>query len=234
MQRFKQLAKTLPIVGPLARFLHRLFKGQSNQFRDSTSYWINRYDSGGNSGDGSYNKLAEFKAEIINEFLRQNDIDSVIEFGCGDGNQLRLINYPSYVGYDISPKAISKCREIFKNDHSKRFKIAGDYDKDIAELTLSLDVIYHLIEDQIFADYMHRLFNASTQFVLIYSSNTDTNAKTQAPHVKHRQFTDWVDKHITGWTLKEHIPNKYPFTGETKTSSSADFFVYEIATPKTT
>ena len=137
MQRFKQLAKTLPIVGPLARFLYRLFKGQSNQFRDSTSYWINRYDSGGNSGDGSYNKLAEFKAEIINEFLRQNDIDSVIEFGCGDGNQLRLINYPSYVGYDISPKAISKCREIFKNDHSKRFKIAGDYDKDIAELTLS-------------------------------------------------------------------------------------------------
>lgn len=229
MQRFNQLVKHLPIVRPLSRFLYRTLKLRPNRFRNSTSYWIDRYDGGGNSGDGSYNKLAEFKAEIINQFLQKHDIDTVMEFGCGDGNQLRLMKYLSYVGYDVSPKAIAICKEKFKNDRTKTFRILGDHNNDTAELTLSLDVIYHLVEDHVFSDYMHRLFNSSTDFVVIYSSNTDLNPEAQPPHVKHRQFTKWVEQHISGWALQEHIPNKYPFTGDTRTSSSADFFVYQSA-----
>jgi hypothetical protein len=60
------------------------------RFRDSQSYWEDRYVSGGTSGPGSYDAQAEYKADFLNRFVRENAIGSVIEFGCGDGNQLGL------------------------------------------------------------------------------------------------------------------------------------------------
>lgn len=39
---------------------------------------------GNNSGAGSYGRLADFKAEIINQFVTENDVREVVEWGCGD------------------------------------------------------------------------------------------------------------------------------------------------------
>ena len=44
--------------------------------KNSREYWEKRYASGGNSGAGSYNYLAEFKAEILNNFVTENNINS--------------------------------------------------------------------------------------------------------------------------------------------------------------
>ena len=63
---------------------------------DSKKYWEKRYLKGGDSGDGSYGKLAEFKAKVINRFVKENEIKTIIEWGCGDGNQLTYMNYPNY------------------------------------------------------------------------------------------------------------------------------------------
>ena len=84
------------------------------EWKGSGDYWQKRYLRGGNSGNGSYGKLAHFKAEVINRFVEEKSVKTVIEWGCGDGNQLKLANYPQYIGYDISSKAISICREKFK------------------------------------------------------------------------------------------------------------------------
>jgi hypothetical protein len=78
-------------------------------FTTSKDYWENRYSSGDNSGKGSYGKLSEFKSIIINDFITNNDIKKIAEFGCGDGNQLSMFNINSYTGYDISPNIIDKC-----------------------------------------------------------------------------------------------------------------------------
>ena len=85
----------------------------------SKRYWENRYLSGGNSGDGSYGKYAEFKAKVLNDFVKENQIKEVIEFGCGDGNQLSLAKYPKYTGIDVSGKAIDLCITKHKNDPKK-------------------------------------------------------------------------------------------------------------------
>lgn len=79
----------------------------------SKEYWESRYKGGGNSGAGSYGRLAEFKAEIINEFIEKNSINKVIEFGCGDGNQLGMLKVAKYIGVDVSQTAISICRDKF-------------------------------------------------------------------------------------------------------------------------
>lgn len=204
----------------IKRWISRMFL-----FKNSNEYWKKRYQKGGNSGPGSYKHLAEFKAEVINQFLESENINSVIEFGCGDGNQLRFMNYSKYTGFDISATALEICKSIFHGDQTKEFKLTDDYANEKADLTLSLDVIFHLVEDKVFHDYMTRLFDSSLNFVIIYSSNTDQNPKKPSPHVKHRKFTDWAEKNAKHFKLINMIKNKFPFDG-TDNTSFADFYIY--------
>jgi hypothetical protein len=219
----KDLIIKIPVIGPLAQIIHRkLFP-----FPGSKYYWTQRYDDGGSSGDGSYGQVAEFKAKILNRFVVEHGIKTLIEWGCGDGNQLKLAKYPSYRGFDVSAKAISMCRNMFFMDSSKRFDLVENYDGEMAELALSLDVIYHLVEDESFNDYMQHLFDSSFRFVIIYSSNTNDNPRLRPPHVKHRAFSTWIDEHLPHWQLISYIANEYPPMSNHPNFSFADFYIYE-------
>lgn len=210
---------------PGLNWLHSFLGGSRH------NYWEDRYRSGGNSGIGSYGEFAQFKSEIINSFVKENAIETVIEFGCGDGHQLTLMKYPKYLGVDISKTAVELCRKKFRDDRSKSFSVAkpgesyGPFD-----LALSLDVIFHLVDDAVYNQYMRELFAASERFVIVYSSNSDPTAGSYQfpPHVKHRRFTDWVDVQAPQWKLLRHIPNRYPFyvdaSGEH--GSFADFYIF--------
>jgi len=209
----------------------------------SEAYWIARYAEGGNSGAGSYGKLATYKASILNEFVNKYQVKSVIEYGCGDGNQLKLAKYPNYLGFDVSPAAISSCKDIFQFDKSKNFKLMKDYNGERAELILSLDVIFHLVEYDIFESYIKRLFESSNRFVIIYSSDADQieerrefiyrlrkfvyRLTSQGLHEKHRKFTNYINQNINGWKLISYIPNKYPYNPNTGEVSISNFYVYE-------
>lgn len=199
---------------------------QPVEFKNSPTYWETRYQVGGNSGAGSYGRLAEFKAEIINKFVADRNVFSIIEFGCGDGNQLKIASYPKYLGVDISETVIQKCLEIFEDDKTKEFILKENFSNQTADLTLSLDVIYHLIEYEIFQDYMKLLFDSSEKYVIVYASNK--NEATAAKHVHHRKFTDWVADSRKDFSLLEHIPNRYPFDENNQGNTSfAEFYIYE-------
>jgi hypothetical protein len=222
----ENVLRNLPIIGALVRQIGLIrFR---LRFRNSAIYWQSRYATGGTSGSGSYNRLAEFKAEVLNALVESEQLASVIEFGCGDGNQLSLANYPTYLGFDISPHALALCRERFAADSSKRFGLMQNYIDEQAELALSLDVIYHLVEEVVFEDYMRRLFAAATRFVVIYASNTDTNPVPRPPHLRHRCFTQWVELNLNDWELQGHIPNRYPPGCDDlhEQQSFADFYIY--------
>jgi hypothetical protein len=220
----KEKIRKIPIAGSIIRKLYRTWLYKLKPFPGSDNYWVRRYNSGGNSGAGSYNRLAEFKAGTINRFVQERSVTTIIEYGCCDGNQLRFAEYPSYLGFDVSPKAIALCRDIFRNDKTKNFKLVTEYKGETAELTLSLDVIYHLIEDEVYYFYMHRLFDSSQRFVIIYSSNYEAEQKF---HEKHRQFTAWVETNKSHWNLIRHVPNRYPYSGNNEEGSRSDFYIYE-------
>ncbi len=224
----KNLIKKVPVLRFIAKAIYFTIFVPFKSFSGSEEYWRARYKSGANSGAGSYNKFAEFKAGVLNGFVRDKLISTIIEYGCGDGNQLIFSEYPSYIGFDVSQEAISQCKEIFSNDKTKTFRLMHQHAGDTAQLTLSLDVIYHLIEDNVFHNYMEQLFNSSTKFVIIYSSNTDRQEKFQAPHLKHRKFSKWLNSK-SEWKLIQHIQNKYPYTGNDLEGSFADFYIYEKA-----
>jgi SAM-dependent methyltransferase len=192
----------------------------------SQGYWAERYRAGGNSGPGSYGRLARFKADVLNEFVKSNGVASVIEFGSGDGNQLALAQYSAYVGYDVSPVAVKACRERFAGDATKEFFLAEDYDGRQADLALSLDVIFHLTEDEAFDAYMRTLFAASRKHVILYSSNS-AQPGPGSLHVRHRCFTRWIDETLpSAWSLVRTIPNAYPYDGDYETTSFSEFFIY--------
>jgi len=225
LAKIKKWVKGIPLLGPLARQLSLAYR--KRRFKGSSDYWIERYKKGGNSGEGSYNKFAVFKAEVINAFVEKNVVNYVIEFGCGDGNQLKYMKYPMYTGVDISPEAVTLCRKAFSGDSAKRFMLLEDYDGATAELSLSLDVIYHLVEDEVFSAYMELLFSASSKYVIIYSSNQDSQDDNQIPYVRHRLFTEWIEENKPDWKLINHIHNRYSRSEFGEDGSQADFFIYQ-------
>ena len=191
----------------------------------SEKYWETRYSSSGNSGAGSYGRLAQFKADVINDFIKQKNIKNIIEFGVGDGNQLSLLNAKNYLGFDVSETIVNKNIERFKNFSGYKFKLVNEFNDEKADLVLSLDVIYHLVEDEVYFQYMENLFKASKRYIIIYSSNKD---EIHTTHVKHRHFTSFIEQNHKEWTLIKKIPNKYPYDEKNPGNTSfADFYIYE-------
>ena len=175
----------------------------------SKDYWENRYKQGKNSGTGSRGVLADYKASIVNQLIKEHSIQSVLDFGCGDGYQANLIKCPSYVGVDVSGKALELCSSL----PGKTFKLRPT---EKAELTLSLDVIFHLTEDKDYNRYIKELFDYSTNLVIIYSTNLKYPGAV--PHMRHRRFSEREPPHFT---LIQYIPNKYP------SLTNSDFYVYQ-------
>ena len=214
------------MINKIRRFIYRT----NAQWGGVQNYWNRRYKAGGNSGAGSYGRLAEFKAEVINDFVNKHMIHTVIEWGCGDGNQLSLAQYPEYIGFDVSMEAVKKCRRKFKKDKTKKFIWNGKEDfineEPPADLSLSLDVLYHLIEDDIFDSYMRNLFDSSDKYVIIYSCDFDKN---HATHVRCRKFSDWINQNMNGKVrLLKIIKNKYPYDeNDPNNTSWSDFYIYK-------
>ena len=121
---------------------------------------------------------------------------------------------------------VNKCKKEFNNDDTKSFYLTTDIPQIKADLTLSLDVIYHLVNDYAYNGYMHQLFESSNQFVIIYSTNSD-QTNSPAVHIKNHKFSDWVDNHRPDFSLLTKINNKYPYNGDNTVSSPCDFYIYQ-------
>lgn len=226
----RHLGRLAELLAPLAPgMLDPPAQTPGQGFPGTAAYWQARYQAGRTSGAGSYGRLSAFKAETLNAFVAGHDVRSVVELGCGDGGQLALADYPDYTGLDIAPAAVELCRQRFSADPRKRFLVYdprtfGPDKGPRAELALSLDVIYHLVEDALFETHMDHLFGLATRYVAIYSSNRD---EPGAPHVRHRRFTPWVARNRPDWTLLAVVPNRHPYDpADPDDTSHSEFHFY--------
>lgn len=181
-------------------------------------FWEHRYSTGGNSGLGSAVGHVEFKVDIINKLIRDKDISDILELGCGDGRTCSLYTgYKSYTGYDISPTIISKCQSTFSDNNTMTFVTCLD-ELSTFDLTLSLDVLYHIINDDDYKQYLTTLFSKTTKCVGIFSSNFYEPRITR--HIQHRRVTDDIES-LLGYSNFECLKNP-------SSVSSADFFIYHV------
>jgi SAM-dependent methyltransferase len=180
--------------------------------------WEEHYNSGGNSGRGSYNEHFTFKTNVINDIINKYEIKSVTDFGCGDGNQISKLNFEKYTGLDISQKAVNLCEEKHSGDKTKTFSVYdSNYTPSIkTDITMSLDVIYHIFEDDLYLKYIDDLIKTSNKYVLIYSSNYNDDKWQQ--HVRHRKFDEALPKNLE---LVQKIDTIFD-------DCSADFYLYKI------
>lgn len=192
------------------------------RYPGSVRYWEKRYAAGGNSGPGSSGILAAYKAQVVNGFVAEMNLHSVTELGCGDGQQLALAQYPAYCGLDIAPSAVDICRRKFSENKRYRFEIYhpdnfqyADYQSDI---TLSLEVIFHLTEEKLYRLYLQHLFACARKWVVIFSSDAPDNTGGVFPHFKPRHFTRDIP---ADWVLRRKTENPH------RNLSISDFYFFE-------
>lgn len=95
-----------------------------------------------------------------------------------------------------------------------------------AVLTISLDVIYHLIEDKVFEEYVRTLLNSSEKYCIIYACNDEVASK--ASHVRGRNFVDYIKRNFKDWELFAIRYNDFPYSElrDGSNSSISDFYFY--------
>lgn len=236
-QHGRRLLGRIPFVRRVARLIRGNDVPKSAipkiEFSSSPSYWEERYRRGGSSGAGSYGRLARFKAQVINQFVARNEVTSVVEFGCGDGAQLALARYPRYVGIDVSQHAVELCRRRFSADPTKRFYHSSEVQAtgQTGDLVMSLDVLYHLVEDEVYDQYLRSLAGAAERFICVYSSNVDKPG--HVAHIRHHRFTDWFSRHAPEWRVIARIPNEFPEDPQDPEETSwADFYFFARGTER--
>jgi len=205
-------------------------KPKGNLFRksfDSAKYWNRRYGNGGNSGDGSRGEILNWKADQINSLISELGCRYVIDFGCGDGVLASLLKVERYLGLDVSENIILK-NAATKQDN-QTFEVYGNRAAGSkryfgSDLSLSVDVILHLIEEQIYNDYMLSLFFSTEKYVLIFNTNTKIQIQGMNKHNMFRNHQEWVEQFATNFRLKKFTPYDL---GDSFVFGETGFFLYE-------
>ena len=146
-----------------------------------TAYW------GNGSGDGSDPKKVKVYINLIEDFIKKNNVKSIVDFGCGDWQFSNLINFndAEYLGIDLVDSVIDSNNRKYskKNIKFSRFKAYREIPK--ADLLLVKDVLQHLpreevkkIIDQLFINYKFVIvtncispFNKLGNLIINYFSN---------------------------------------------------------------
>lgn len=136
--------------------------------------------------------------------------ETCTQTGSFDSANAALYAIPNFTGVDLSFEMVSRCRAAFADKENWQFLTLDEFSRIDSrfDLTMSLDVIYHLIEDDVFDRYMNMLFSRARRNVLIYSSNHDEQAP--ARHVTHREYGRWIAKHRPTWRLRETMEHPFP------------------------
>ena len=198
------------------KIIRELFRSKiTKKFINSSQYWEDRYYYGGNSGSGSYYKNAAEKANYLNAKIDQFDIDTIVDIGCGDGNNLKLFKIQNYYGFDVSKTIIFQNKKKFKQDRSKQFLIIDkNFDENLSSIRnqknikkiicVSFDVIGHLVEDEIYDNHLKSFDLVNPDYLIISNFDVETEYDLSVPHIKHRNYSrDLLNK---GWKLVDVHP----------------------------
>lgn len=113
-------------------------------------YKTNEWSHG--SGTGSLPENTEEYREFLQNFLRKNNIKTVLDAGCGDWQFSKLIDWTgiSYIGIDVVPFLIEENNKKYARENIKFYKknvLESELPK--ADLIILKDVLQHLSNENI-------------------------------------------------------------------------------------
>ena len=131
-------------LNDLMIFARRL-TGLDGHARVFNKYYVNNAWIGGGSGSGSTAENTVAYREFLASFLRQYEIKSVVDLGCGDWQFSRLIDWTGidYLGIDVSEVVLKNTKRFTSSN--VRFANMDGLSDDLpkADLLIVKDVIQH-------------------------------------------------------------------------------------------
>lgn len=136
---------------------------------------------GGSGGGSSPENTVEYRA-LLQKFLRDYNIKSVVDFGCGDWSFSRLIDWTGidYNGLDIVHSVIDSNRVKYTKPNI-HFYVWDDYTSIGADLLILKDVLQHWSNDQI-DEFLYGVLNPSQKSIPVgfkYILITNTQGESE-------------------------------------------------------
>lgn len=154
-------------------------------------WWNRRYARGGASGKGSLGAYRKWKWGIINKHVKVEN-KTVLDVGCGDLNFLKGKRFKDYTGIDAAEFIIEKNRKakpswtfILGDVASKNLFLRGP---ERPNVVLCLDVLFHIMDNERFANLLQNLNRWTGEFLFI-----NTWAKNPLPTVHDGEFQYFRD-----------------------------------------
>lgn len=173
----------------------------------SRKYWNRRYKKNRGATLAPRDpQSVELASQKITNFITQNKILSVLDYGCGDCFFLDHIRVPHYHGVDISDFVINKMKKKYELDAAKDFFWNRDMPKKKYDLVLSLDVFDNLVEQSLFEEYVSNLCFCTNKYLFITGSNKDSEGNSST-HVRTRSFSKVLEERDFEVVNQTKLPN---------------------------
>jgi len=104
------------------------------------------------SGEGSLPRHTRGYVQFLQGFLKEYNIRSVVDMGCGDWQFSRYVDWTGihYRGFDLVKSIIEKNQKTFAKPNIEFVLYDGDFDAlPQADLLIAKDVLQHLSQDNI-------------------------------------------------------------------------------------
>lgn len=104
------------------------------------------------SGEGSLRRHTRGYVQFLQQFLKEHDIRSVVDMGCGDWQFSRYIDWTGiqYRGFDLVQSVIEKNQKSFSKPNIEFVLYDGNFDSlPEADLLIAKDVLQHLSQENI-------------------------------------------------------------------------------------
>jgi len=176
--------------------------------KNSTSshqYWADRYlhtNFQNSSGNGRLKFRLSYKAKMLNKIFKTYEITKVADFGCGDGLLASKLKITKYYGIEINSEIVDNLKNKFlgKNEFEFSTKFESQWRNKI-DASISVDVIFHLIEEDVYQKYMNELFFADAKYVVIRAYNHKSQGTGRNSHILHREFLNTIKKYFPNYNL---------------------------------
>ena len=117
------------------------------------------WGGGSVSGSGSTANGSLAIVDAVNELIREYEVSTLVDAGCGIGDVGNEYRVGSYVGYDVCPQLVRQCAQKFIGNIYHSLDISLDYGRMIeADCLVCKDVLHHWPNSLIkqFLDYLIR------------------------------------------------------------------------------
>lgn len=159
---------------------------------DDANYWRARYSAGGSSGTGSEGQNLAFKGNFVSTFIRENQVDTVLDVGCGQGAIIPFLSNVEYLGVDFAEPAVRYCVARWGETEKRKFRHVHRVQSlsTSSDAVLLLEVLMHVTDDEEYRTLLETCFSLAKRFVIIQSPLiADLGRKEKRPpHEKYRDL----------------------------------------------